>query len=186
MLSWLVDSTALLSIVLGTAALILIVAWWQTRKRNAAVGAGVALALIAGLVLLGRIVETDAQRIENKIHELVGALRAHDLDRLFSQVAEDFHYRGNDKAQFRQKVTETIRVHNVVDVEVWDFATQEISREKRTARIQFRAKPKGNWDQGVHYRCVADLVLSPDDEWRLKSFEIYNAVGAEPLPIPGY
>jgi hypothetical protein len=189
MLSWLVDSTTILSILLATMAIVLVGVWWRTRQRGWAASSAVCVALITGLFLLGYFVETDNQRIENAIRDLTQAFKSKDLDRMFSHVSERFHYGSiNTKAAFREKVTGTLQRHDVTSVEVWDFIiTQEPSREKGTAQLQFRVKPHGNWgDDGMSYVCVADLVLDSDDIWRLTTFKLFHAVGTTPLQIPGY
>jgi hypothetical protein len=188
MLTWLVESATLFYIVLGTLALILSVAWWRIRKNSLVIGAAAAVALIAGLFLLGYFVETDSQRIENSVHEMVSGLRAHDIDRIFAQISDRFHFLSNDKSQFREKVTGTMHGHDVTDARVWGFTPLEgPSRDKGTARIEFFVKVKGNWGgEDVPYRCRADFVLDTDGKWRLLTFQIFRAVGPEPVQIPGY
>jgi hypothetical protein len=116
---------------------------------------------------------------------MVEGLKAHNLDRTFAQVSDQFEYRSHKKPDFRQRVAETMKTYNVVDAEVWDF--QDVSRDNGTAQIQFRFKAKGDFDlQGEHFRCVAKFVLEPDGEWRLKGFQIFRLIGADEFPIPGY
>jgi hypothetical protein len=185
MLTWLVESRTLLSIVFGSLAFALIAGWWRTRKRVLAIGAGVGVVLIAALVLLAYFTETDSQRIENSVREMVEGLKAHNLDRIFARVSDQFEYHSIKKAEFRQKVSETMRAHDVTGAEVWDF--QDVSRDNGTAQVQFRVRPLGNWDsQGMTYRCLARFVLDPDGEWRLKGFQIFAPVGAREFDIPGY
>jgi hypothetical protein len=187
MLTWLVDSTTVLCVILGGLALILVVTWWQTRKRYFAISAVVPIVLIGGLFLLGRFTETDSQKIENSVHEMVAGLEAHNVDRIFAQVSETFDYHLIKRPEFRQKVAAVMRERNVTGAQVWDLKLKEVSAEKRTGQIEFRVKPKGNWDdQGMSYRCLADFVLDPDGSWRLRSFKIFHAVGAQELSVPGF
>jgi hypothetical protein len=189
MLTWLVESATLFYIVLGTLGLILFVAWWRIRKKGLAIGAGVVVALIAGVFILGYLVETDSQRIENSVREMASGLKAHDVDRIFAQISDRIHFQStNGKVQFRDKVTGTMRDRNVTDAQVWGFTSlEEPSREKGTAQIEFFVKVQGNWaEQDVPYRCRADFVLDPDGKWRLMTFRVFRAVGAEPIQVPAY
>jgi hypothetical protein len=185
MLTWIVESTTLLTILLATVALAFVAGWWRTRKSNFLFGAAVALAVIAALFAVGYFVETDGQKLEHSVQEMAEGVKTHKLDRTFAQISESFNYGGIDKKTLCDKVNGTVQVRNVTAVDVWDFQTEEVSREKRTARVHFRVKPRGNWDaEGMTYRCVADFVLDPDDQWRLKTFNIYDPVSTTPRSIP--
>jgi hypothetical protein len=192
--SWLLDNFALLIMLLSIAALALAYVWWRTRRKYYAFAAGAAVALMGLVCLLVYLLpllfgESDGQQIERKIREMAAAVKERNLDRIFSHISRDFRFGSHDKAAFRQRAEETIRRRDVEEVVVWDFERGEIARERRTAKISFMVKARGNW-QGSEagYRCDADFVLDPDGQWRMRSFQIFNPFreSNEPINIPGF
>jgi len=194
MQSWLQDNFGLLIIVLSITALAFVFVWGRTRQRRYALGAGTAVALM-GLVwlllyLLPRLLgESDSQQIERKVREMANAVKDANLDRIFSHISRDFEYRGHNKAAFRQKAAEVLRSRNVDEVIVWDFDPGEIAREKRTGKVRFLVKARGNWrGSEAGYLCEADFVLDSDGQWRMRGFQIFNPFMEtdQPIPIPGF
>lgn len=194
MQSWLSDNLALLTVLLSIIALALAYAWWGTRRRRYALGTGAAVALIGLLYLLIYLLplvfgETDGQQIERKVREMAAAVKARDLDRAFRHISRDFRFGSLDRTAFRQRAEEAIRHENVDDVLVWEFERGEISRQTRTAKVSFMVKVRGNWrGSEVGYRCDADFVLEPDDQWRMRGFQIFKPFMEtnEPIHIPGF
>jgi hypothetical protein len=191
--SWLVDDPSLVFILLCTLALVLGVLWWRTRKRPYLLGAGVAVVLLAGVWLLGHFVETDAKQIERKIREMAASVGDRNLDRAFAHISQDFHF-GNsgrqfDRQLFRQRAQEFISTHRITEAVVWDFEPGEVSRAQRTGQMAFKVKVRSDLLRGgEHYRCVADFVLDPDGQWRLRSFQLFNPFVEtnQPFQIPGF
>jgi hypothetical protein len=180
--------------LLGMLTLAFTYAWWRTRRRAYAVGAGTAGGLIGILCLLVFLLplilgESDSQQIERKVREMAAAVKAGNLDQAFRHISPEFRFGGLDRPAFRQKAAEAIRHHRIEDVVVWEFEHRELSRLRRAARVSFMVKVKGNWegsDVAVH-RCDADFVLDPDGQWRMRAFQIFNPFmeSDQPLRIPG-
>jgi hypothetical protein len=189
MSSWLVDDPTLIYMLLGTAAVAFAVLWWKTRKTGYAYGAGTAVALMGALFLLGTWVDTDQKRLRRALEEMAAGVTAHDLDRVFEHISADFQYRGHDKLAFRLKADEAIRARHVESVQVWDFEPIAIDRPRRSASMAFRVKGKGNWSTGKeYYRCLAEFVLDPDSQWRMRGFKIFNPLVEtdQEIAIPGF
>jgi hypothetical protein len=185
MSNWLFDHEILMTMLLGSAGVALVVLWWRTRRRLLLVGAFVVVAL-GGLVwYLASL--SDQAKIIHAFQEMSAGVHEKNLDRIFAQISNDFNLKGQHKAEFRRWAEEILRQGGVSDVEVWDVGPQEVSREQRSAKVFLRAKPKGSRvGEGTYYRVVADFVLDPDGQWRMRSFEVFRPVGDthEPLPIP--
>jgi hypothetical protein len=158
------------------------------------VGAGAAgglIGLLCLLVFLAPLIfgESDSQQIERKVREMAAAVKADNLDEAFRHISREFRFEGLDRPAFRQKAQEAIRRQRVEDVVVWEFEHREISRQRRTAKVRFMVKVKGDWrgSEAAGYRCDADFVLDPDGQWRLRTFQIFNPFmeSDQPIRVPG-
>jgi hypothetical protein len=194
MQSWLLDNFDFLIIVLSIAALVFAYAWWRTRRRPFALGAGAAILLMGFTWLLVYLLpflfgESDHQQIERKVREMAAAVKDGNLDRIFSHISQEFRHGGLGKADFRHRAEEVIRSRHVEEVVVWDFERGEIARERRSAKVSFLVKARGSWrGSEVGYLCRAEFVLDPDRQWRMRGFEIFNPFrdSEQPIPIPGF
>jgi hypothetical protein len=190
--TWLCDNLSLSVILLGTTTLVLGYAWWRTRQRSYAYGAGASIALIGAACLAVYLIpllfgESDVQQIERKIREMAAGAKARDLDRISRHLAENFLYGSSDKRAFIGKAGEALIRHDVEDVVVWDFEFGEVSRSKPACKVAFKAKPKGNWrGSEVYYRCVAEFVIEPDSQWRMRTFRIFLGDTNQEATIPGF
>ncbi len=193
MRSWLLDNVDLILIVLSIAVLVLAYGWWRTRRRPYAVGAVAAVVLLG---LVGLLVylsphlfgESDSQQIERKVREMAAAVKTNDLDRIFGHISRDFRHGSLDKAAFRHRAEEVMRSRNVEEVIVWDFQRGEVRRAQRTAKITFMVKARGNWrGSEAGYLCEAEFALDPDNQWRMKGFQLFNPFreSDQPIAIPG-
>jgi hypothetical protein len=212
MANWLHDNLTVLTMLLGTAALVLLVLWWQTRQRKRAELAierptqasrilqwrnrerKIAFLAVAVVVLLAAIWlitlfhETESRKIKEAIDEMRAGVQARDVERIFQHVSKDFRYHAHDRETFKGLSREILRRRDVEDVLIWDFEPEKISREDRTATVVFKAKPKGNWaGSEAFYLCRAEFVLDPDGKWRLKGFKVFNPFvnTNEEISIPG-
>lgn len=192
--SWLVDNFELIVIALSITAVVFGFIWWRTRNRRAALVAGAAVASVGLVWLLIQILplvfgKSDSQQIESKIREMAAAVKDANLERIFSHISNDFRYRGHDKAAFRQRAADVLRSRHVEDVIVWDFERGEVARATRKGKISFMVKARGNWQgSDAGYLCEAEFVLDPDNQWRMKGFEIFNPFreSTQPIPLPGF
>jgi hypothetical protein len=182
--TWLVENPTPVYLILGIAALVLLVRWWTTRQKKFVIGLGVVAVLAALVWLLDYLVVTDSEQIVRNVEAMAQAVNDHDMDRAFSYLSKDFDYRGHDKASFRQKADSLQQNYDVRSVTVWDFDTEDVSREKKSGKAKFSVKVKGNWGaEEAYYRCRAEFVLE-DGQWRLKTFELHLPMGNEPFYLP--
>jgi hypothetical protein len=137
------------------------------------------LAVLAGVYfLLDRLVETPHEQIKRKLHEMADAVKTRNLDRIFAHISEQFNVQGMNKAAFRTYVESQFSI--VEDLAVWGEQFPDDS-----GRIVFRAKPKGPRIPEQFQAIVdAEFVRDPDQEWRLRRFEVRLGLGGSPVPLP--
>jgi hypothetical protein len=188
MSNWLADYAAPIYMFLGAAGVIFGVAWWQTKRGWLAVGAGAIIVLLGLFFLLRTFYPSDAELIFADIEEMAAAVQSRNLDRLFRPLADNFTFRGRNRSEFRRIAETILQNRNVTEVRVWGFQSENVSRKDGTARISFQFKPKGNWgESGAFYLCEAEFVLERDGKWRLRTFEVFPAVGEKrPISIPDF
>jgi hypothetical protein len=174
--------------LLGIAAAAFAAAYWNRRQGKYVVGFGIVL-LLGGLVwLLSLFIVTDRDQIVRSVAALAQAVGERDFDKAFAHLSRDFRYHNYDKASFEQNVRRVAGIHQPTEAKAWDIEVTDISREKRSANVEFRAKVKGNWSGGAEFYLVrAEYVLDPDGQWRMKSFRLFNPFinSDQELGVPG-
>ena len=198
MSDWLFEGRPTVYVILAAVAVLLFVAWVQTRKRPWFYAAVASLALVGLYFLLDRLVETDREQILRKVEEMSAGVRERSVDRIFANVSEQFHLNGSGRAAFRQLADRALRTGEVTDVTVWDFAFPEDfrTRVRRTgtagapeqdgARVSFMVKPQGPRLGAPFFRCDATFVRDPDGQWRLFTFQLFQpgVDSNQPFQIP--
>jgi hypothetical protein len=185
MCNWLFDHEILLTVLLGAVSVALIVIWRRTQRRFLLVGVFVAFTLICLVWYLASL--SDQTKIILAFKEMSAGVHEKDVNRIFAHISDDFTLQGHNKAEFRKWSEGILRQEGVSEVEVWRITPRDVSREQRSAKVFLEAKPKGRMvGEGTYYRVVADFVLDPDGQWRMRTFEVFRPVGDthDPLPIP--
>jgi ketosteroid isomerase-like protein len=189
---WLADSATLLYILLGTATVIFGLVWWRTRRGWFFVAACVLVLLIAALVLLRSTYPSEGEKIFGIVQDMSAALKAKDMDRIASHLANNFTWFGNSRAEFRKHAEHVVNFLEITECPVWDFEAEKVSRAEGKATIWFRAKPKSRRvESAAFYLIKADLVREPDGKWRMQTFDIRNPFvdinkSITPSEIPGF
>jgi hypothetical protein len=195
---WLFEGRPAVYVVLASAAVVLLAAWWQTRKRYCLL-AVLGVAGLAGLYYLAdRLVETDREQVRRKVEEMAGAVQTRKPQQIFRHISDDFRLGGLDKAAFQSFVAANItRINKLV---VWDFEFPENAVSDYTAKgrggprptkvmaVEFSVKPVGGIaGDAAFYLCRARFIRDPDGQWRLLDFTLSNpAVNTnQPIEIPG-
>jgi hypothetical protein len=195
---WLFEGRPAVYVALAAAAVVLFVAWWQTRKRYWLYATAAFVALAGLYFLLDRLVETDREQIVRKVNEMAAGVRERNVDRIFANVSEHFRLNNSDRAAFRQFAERALRTGEVTDITVWDFQFPEDfrARVRRTgttgppeldgARVSFMVKPQGPRLGAPFFRCDATFVRGPDGQWRLFGFQLFQpgVDSNQPVQIP--
>jgi len=187
--NWLADSAPLVYMLLGTAAVILAVVWWRTRRGWFLIGTGVLGLLVGSIFLLRAWYPSDSEQLIHAVQDMSAALHARNMDRIFAHISDNFGFHRHAKPEFRRLCEEVLHRRDVTECVVWDFVPEEVSRARGTGKLSFNVKPRGNWGSGAEfYLCKAEFVLEADGQWRMKTFEIFNPYvdTSHPMDIPGF
>jgi hypothetical protein len=189
---WLFDNRWIIGVLLCVALAALGTAWWRTRKKQYASGAGLVLLLLAVYVVLAFFIETSSQQMERRVSDMAASVERKDIRAtLEKHLADDFRFGQYDKKGFIDKAQQLRDGFGVDKVTVWNFTLVEIDRDKGTAKFHFNAKPITS-QETPFYLVKAVFVMKPKEkwsdreEWRMQSFEFFNPVADSnsPLPIP--
>jgi hypothetical protein len=188
MISWLVDHTTLVYVLLIGAGLGFLAAWWMTRRRQHVVVLA-ALAGAGGLVfLLSILVDTDRKKIWRALQEMAIGVQQRDLKRSFAQVAEncktEFYQKGAlailTKKDLHELASEANKRGGVKEILLWDPEFEEV--EPPHASLYFKAKPFGRWTVGAEFCvCRAEFHLETDGQWRMTSLKLYHPFRSKEL-----
>jgi ketosteroid isomerase-like protein len=184
---WLYEGNPSVYVLLGGIAGLLLFLWWRRRKRRWLYGTAGALALIGVYFLLYRFVDTDKKQLERTVEAMAAAVRAHNVEAVFTHISEDFHSpQGRSRREFRELVERPIR--QITSFTVWDFKfPEEGARAGRTARVIFSVKAEGpalGNAQNVGYRCEATFERDPPRGWQLREFHLFPVSSREEITLP--
>ncbi|MCS6850335.1 MAG: hypothetical protein NZ700_04105 [Gemmataceae bacterium] len=186
MIDWLFDhfwfNLALLVIVVSGVVL----GWVRSGVRLLGQLAVSLAALGLVFILLRLVVVTDRQQVRRSLEEIAANVNVQNPEGVMVQVSESFQLGGIHKDAFARVVRSRVTSGVVRQLHIWDLEV-EASRKQRSATAVFLVKGSGILGEAM-YRCKAQYVLDPDDRWRLKSFQLYNAAQdpnkGDPLPVP--
>jgi hypothetical protein len=173
---WLFEGRSVVYWLLAVLAVIFLLAWWRTRKRNFLLAA-VAVAVLAGTYfLLSTVYETPRAQVLRKLREMSDGVKAHDAQAIMKHVAADFRYHGSDRDAFRGSVERALKGRQVDEVVIYDERFPD-SADKDTLPVEFMVKPKAWWSENQPaYPVKAKFVREADGQWRLQWFAVYNPV----------
>jgi hypothetical protein len=179
MLSWLVDHTWTIYLILIVAGLVALAAWWRTRQRSAVIGLAVVAGAAALVFLLSLVIDTDRKQIARTLDAIARGMREKPPTSLFEHVSDSFQSTFMVKGG-SQKWTKTDlrRVLNVVSKE-WRIDRVDITELKlqslieSEATVTFRALPVGDFT-ALACPCEAQLVRDKDGKWRMIGLKIFN------------
>jgi hypothetical protein len=189
MTSWFIEDPTAVCFILALAALAFGVLWWVHRRRAYLVVLGILSGILAVVVLLYLLIDTDGKRIERQINEMALGVAERNTERVFANVSATFRVGTADKRQFRARVEPLISGGQVDQLKIWDYQARTVSREARSATVTFSVKATGTRSQ-MHefYNVRAIFVLDPDGQWRLAGFELFapqvDPLSGQSIPLP--
>jgi hypothetical protein len=186
---WVVDNAFWLYVAFALAFLALAPAYWVTREWKYLISLGVVLVLTGLVWLLSLLIVTDRKQLYATVLEMADAVVAKKPDGVVKHLATSFHFKGRSKASAREGLAYAIRQNPIENINIRDFSVLSLSRENRTAEVEFRAYVTSGRDiVNVPVWCKADFVLEGDDAWRLETIRIthgfVNSNQEVPIPLP--
>ncbi len=160
---------------------------WSVSAELLAVVAVALLVVLAGLVwLTDRSIVTDREQIEEALREMSQGVAARDVGRIFAHVSRDVQVQGHNHESFRRRTEQMLGRNEVQEVVVWDVVVSEVSRERKSAKADFKAKVRSVHTTGSEFFLVRSEFVLELGRWRLKGFQVFNphVNTNEPLRIP--
>jgi hypothetical protein len=180
-------------LLLAVAAIVLAVIWYRTRERRVLHGLAATVGLLTLLLVVDGLIhmfgpKSVHDQIVAKLEEMAAGVKAHDLERTFQHVADNFELGYTTKSSLKQFTNAAIENGELSAVEVWNFEPAQVTPAKddkpATAKIRFRVKPKGAGTGDKFFDCEAVFVKEQDGQWRLLTFQIFQPGTTNQVPIP--
>ena len=149
----------------------------------------ISLLLLLGLFACDHFLENDRKQIIRKINEMSAGVHERNLNKIFEHVSESFQESGANKQRLRELANRhLIDNGDVTEVKVTQVVVESVSREQKQAVAVFLIKVEGNSipSNAALFRIKARFVLDPDNQWRLRSFDMFTPEGqGNRVPVPG-
>src|ERR1700683_3671021 len=110
-MSSLVDNATLWYVLFGMSGLAFGAAWWGHRRPKLLLGVAAAVALIALLWLLTRMIVTDRQQLHRNVLAMADAVVEGKSDVLLKYFANDFEFQGRKRKELADGVTRAAKLH---------------------------------------------------------------------------
>ncbi len=182
-MSWLADNANIVYILLGLVTLAFLSAGWITRRVKFFALAGIPILLMVVFWLLTRLVVTDQQQLQASVDEMADAAVKGDAQGLFKHVARDFRHKQLTREQLAAFIKNAVTTYKITEVKIREFEVVEISRAKRSAKVNFRASVFDKDSVLAVMFCIGEFVLE-DEQWKLKAIDFRNAANPD-LPMQG-
>ena len=167
-------------------AVILLYASWQMRRRSLLLAAGAVVALIGVYFLLDYFVETDREQVRRSLLDIADGVKDDRPNRIISHISAQFSVQGKDKAAFESYLEPRLSQHWLDELVIWDiaFPVGDPPPAEGTLLVTFSARPKSKrLGQTPWFRCESVFVRDPDRQWRMNSFELFEAVSGSRSPV---
>ena len=183
MLGWLVDNAVYFYVLFGFIAVLMLVLWWQNRKRNYVIALGVAALLAALVFLLTLFHVSDRQVVVRTVDKMANALEKHRVDDFFQNISKSFRHETMDAKAFREYVQSKLKAFQVKGFRVDKFDVKNlVPRDKATAH--FRIQVDGAWENPPPpMRCEAEFVWE-NERWCLQGFKLFFAGTGTEFQLP--
>ena len=154
------------------------------RKVMLAIGAVAAVLLIA-LRVCDYYLEGDREQIVRKLKLMSDGVRERNMNKVFEHVSESFHYNTAKKADLRASADSAIQFGRITSIPLGSVNVDPIPSGGTTAIAHFVFTLKGA-SVDMPLRCRAHFTRDPDNEWRLKTFQVFPATGeSDEYTVPG-
>jgi hypothetical protein len=176
MLGWLVDNAVFLYVLLGFAAVLLLVLWWQNRTRRYLIALGVVAFLAALVFLLTLFVVSDRQVLVRTVTRMADDLEKHRAAEFSQNVAKSFRHSDPpmDAKEFREFVARNLKAFKVKTFHVGSFKVDKlVPRDKAKVSFHIRVELDAFREANVPpMRCESEFVWE-NERWCLQGFKLF-------------
>jgi hypothetical protein len=183
MLSWVVDNATLVYLILGVAAVAVLLRWRATRQGAYVIALGVLAGLCALVIILSLVVVTDRQRLLATVEDVARQLNARNFDATFRHFADwvDFEIKPDKARVTREKLQSVAQTmfnrYDVKGVNAFNVGADSVSRPRAVVSFNLGAEHPGGLA-----KCSADFVLVGED-WRVQALTVELPAGHK-VPFP--
>ena len=181
-MAWFVDNAPTLYILIGIVALGFGAAWWLHRRRHYAIGAAVAVVMLALLWLLTRFIVTDRQQLDLNIHAMADAVVSGKTDTLLKLWATDFEFQGHKAPELAVAVVKVAKQYQVNDIHISGIDVENITAT--SAKVFFRATAHARGDDRPYMVACRAAFVKEGTAWKLKQAKFFNPVGNQEINLP--
>ncbi len=197
MYDWIFEGRLAVYLTLAALAIVLLGAWWSTRRGVWLGWVAVVLAAAGIYYLLDRLVLTDHEQVEQAVRTMADGIGTRNTQTVMSQLSEQFRRDSLDREGLRQLVEHALQHGWVEGVTVKNFeflpapaATNSDSGGSRASgpiRVSFSGVAWGGTGGEHPYRCEADFIRVPDGKWRMATFQLFDPISdsSHPMEIHG-
>lgn len=180
------DPSQALYLILVVVAVITGAVWVRNKSRSNLINFGIALAVLAVLFVIDRLVESPREEASRRVQAMADAATAANPDQFVEHVSSSFDYRGKDRDAVRASAAwGLIRQHNA-RVAVWGLGRDDFQQVSDSeVEIGFFAKAQTPSNEGLGRYVKARFVRDPDGQYRVKTmkfFELIDTKKEEAIP----
>lgn len=177
-MDWLYEGQLKIYLVLGTAAVLSLVFWWQNQgQRFWLAVAGSALVMLGLYYGLDRLVQTDQETLASTVEIMTDSVEKRNLDAAFQHIADNFiSPGGRSRDEFRQLAEQEIRSGRVHGVKIWDIRFPEGVSRTGSTRVTFLFKLRADLGgrEELFFLCDAQFRFHPQRGWQLTGCKILD------------
>jgi hypothetical protein len=183
MFDWLFEGSLGIYLLLGLIAAVLGYIGIRDRNQRILYSVGVVVFLIVLYFILDLLVETEPEQIKRKLAEMAKGMNKPDTAAVSQHLSQQFKFRQLDKNAMRRRADEAIKRYSIRNIRIWDVEVKDMEYEKRTAKVTFSVKADSSFGNEGFLLCRSVWVLDGDDQWRMKTFDLYNPVVGTDTPL---
>lgn len=175
-MSWLYETKTSVLIVLGVGLALSVLIYSKNRNRKSTIAVGVSIALLLLYFLIGWLVESDREKAERSLREMVAKIDQSTVNEMFEHVDEGFSLGqlGWDKAEFQRYAKRVIPGRNIRNARISNLKVKSFDSEQGKIVFTFTARAEANVSIDPIADVEATFVRGTDDKWRMQTFEIFQ------------
>lgn len=179
MLTWLAENAVNAYIVLGTLAVVAILAFLMTR-RAAYLGAAAGLVALAGGVgLVDYLVVTDREQVEIHTREMLLAAERKDVEGFGQYISSQFRSESIDRQALLDRARDVLpHIKQIAMRNLEVTPSKDRKTITSTCTVDVKGTVEGYALDGYPYHLKLIFVQDDDKKWRVREFEVWDATAS--------